>query len=158
MKLGSKLKKKDGLSKWERYRLKDVDAYRRKKAEYARTPEERAKRTAYMREWREKNREHHNALCRASHQRNKHKHVERNREWNLRVKYGIGLAEYRAMFVAQDGRCALCRRAYAKKNLPVDHDHVTGKVRKLLCHRCNSQLGWFEKFRKQIIEYVDTKW
>lgn len=56
--------------------------------------------------------------------------------------YGIPVDAYDALYVAQDGRCAICRRATGKtRRLAVDHDHATGKVRGLLCRVCNSMLG-----------------
>lgn len=45
------------------------------------------------------------------------------------------------MYAAQDGRCALCRESEANRRLAVDHDHKTGRVRALLCSRCNTALG-----------------
>lgn len=86
-----------------RYRAKDVEAYRAKKAEYAKTPEQREKRRLYMQEWREKNRERHNELARQSHERNKHKHVMRNRNYFLKRKYGITHEDYERMLAEQGG-------------------------------------------------------
>lgn len=49
-------------------------------------------------------------------------------------KYGITPAEYRALYRAQGGRCYVCRRASGKsKRLGVDHNHLTGEVRGLVC-------------------------
>lgn len=45
----------DGLTKWQRYRLRDVDAYRKRKREYAQTPIEREKRRIYMKKWQQRN-------------------------------------------------------------------------------------------------------
>ena len=48
---------------------------------------------------------------------------------------------------AQDGKCAICHNPETRKihgrvtDLAVDHDHETGVVRGLLCHRCNFILG-----------------
>lgn len=56
--------------------------------------------------------------------------------------YGIPVDAYDALYFAQDGRCAICRRATGKtRRLAVDHDHATTKVRGLLCRVCNSMLG-----------------
>lgn len=41
--------------------------------------------------------------------------------------------DYEALFTAQGGRCALCRRASPSRRLAIDHDHRTGEVRGLLC-------------------------
>lgn len=51
----------------------------------------------------------------------------------LERTYGITRAEEQAIWAAQGGRCALCRREVHSKRPAVDHDHVTGKVRGLLC-------------------------
>lgn len=57
-------------------------------------------------------------------------------------KYGIDHAEYNAMLDRQDGKCAICKdKCKSGKRLCVDHDHATGRVRGLLCSRCNTALG-----------------
>lgn len=64
-------------------------------------------------------------------------------------KYGISLDEYEAMCSRQSGKCYLCNKEeLGGKRLAVDHNHETGKVRGLLCRRCNTGLGHYEKFRK----------
>lgn len=56
--------------------------------------------------------------------------------------YGIQPDDYDKMYAAQDGKCAICRRATGlTRRLSVDHDHATGKVRGLLCRVCNDLLG-----------------
>jgi Recombination endonuclease VII len=65
------------------------------------------------------------------------------RERNWRSKYGIGQAEYDAMLAAQGGKCALfevcgsTEPGRGHRYWIVDHDHETGKLRGLLCHKCN---------------------
>jgi Recombination endonuclease VII len=71
---------------------------------------------------------------------------EYQRKRRLKFVYGISPEEYDAMLARQDGVCAICRNKPDKdKPLCVDHCHVTGEVRGLLCHRCNSALGFFRE-------------
>jgi len=67
---------------------------------------------------------------------------EAYRNYNL-GRYGITTAEYDAILVSQGGGCACCG-AKANRNgkrLFVDHDHKTGAVRGVLCHKCNAGIG-----------------
>lgn len=86
---------------------------------------------------------------------------EKQRAYQLKRSYGITVDEYDEMLREQGGRCRICRtdrpRGYGteKGNLYVDHCHNTGKVRGLLCSRCNLSLGWLEKYKQDIDEYLD---
>lgn len=68
-------------------------------------------------------------------------------------RFGISLAEYEAMLAQQNHACAICKlpeRAPAWKQrkprmLAVDHCHTTGKIRGLLCFRCNTVVGHIEE-------------
>lgn len=52
--------------------------------------------------------------------------------------YGITSEEYQRVYEYQNGTCAICQRARGiRKKLSVDHDHVSGEVRGLLCQKCN---------------------
>ena len=56
--------------------------------------------------------------------------------------YGITFAQYNQRLKKQDYKCKICKTIEDKKrSFAVDHDHVTGKVRGLLCSRCNLMLG-----------------
>lgn len=57
-----------------------------------------------------------------------------------RSRTGISEAEYDARLVAQNGGCAICGTTPKTRRFHVDHDHRTGAVRGLLCHRCNRNL------------------
>lgn len=62
----------------------------------------------------------------------------------LRCTYGIEPEEYDAMLEAQGGHCAICPATEpggGKAFFPVDHCHVTGRKRGLLCDRCNRGIG-----------------
>jgi hypothetical protein len=68
----------------------------------------------------------------------------------LRYLYGMTVETFEGMLAAQNGCCAICERPErAKINgkvkpLSVDHDHVTGAPRQLLCSHCNHTLGHME--------------
>jgi len=66
---------------------------------------------------------------------------DQRRKDKLRQKYGITQSEYLEMFNGQNGLCAICLKPSSKKLL-VDHNHMTGKVRGLLCRPCNFSLGF----------------
>ncbi len=53
---------------------------------------------------------------------------------HIMKKYGLSEDEYRALYRAQGGRCYVCRRASGRnRRLAVDHNHLTGEVRGLVC-------------------------
>jgi Recombination endonuclease VII len=56
-------------------------------------------------------------------------------------RYGLSLADYRALQKRQGNACAICCKV--TRVLCIDHCHVTGRVRGLLCRRCNSALGFY---------------
>lgn len=60
----------------------------------------------------------------------------------LARQYGLTESELEAMRARQGGRCAICGQE--QKFLNIDHDHVSGKVRGLLCKPCNLGLGHFK--------------
>ena len=66
---------------------------------------------------------------------------------NLRLlqRYGIDEDGYRALLEAQNGKCAICGATECSngRKLHIDHDHDTGKIRGLLCNKCNPALGLF---------------
>jgi hypothetical protein len=114
------------LAAVQRYQAKNRDAVR-----------ERARR------YQKKNRE---ALNAAERMRAKRIDVRaRRRDQHLQRRYGISLAQYNALFAAQNGSCAICgiSALETQRVLDVDHEHKTGTVRGLLCNACNTGLGKF---------------
>jgi len=102
---------------------------------YARNPQ---KWKDYAVVWKNENRERVNELAR------KRYDPEKARESDLKRIYGLTLEEYNSMMLKQGGKCCICG-GKEKKALHVDHDHITGKVRGLLCRRCNVVLGFVEE-------------
>lgn len=83
--------------------------------------------------------------------------IESTLRYNLKDRYGISLEYYYELLSAQKGLCKICglpetRVTRPKAKIPlgyeprlaVDHDHSTGTIRGLLCHKCNVGLGNFQ--------------
>lgn len=73
----------------------------------------------------------------------------------IREKYGLSKEQYNAILLEQEGRCFICQRSpfeiKPRRNLAVDHDHKTGRIRGLLCYSCNHRLlGFIIKDRTDI--------
>jgi len=79
-------------------------------------------------------------------------HPERVAEIVRKHNYGISPEEYKEKLKKQKNRCALCGnkethkdgRSGKVRDLSVDHDHKTNKLRGLLCGNCNRGLGMFK--------------
>ncbi len=65
----------------------------------------------------------------------------RAKQNDLKRMFGISLADYEEMLAKQNGVCAICENKDAYFKLAVDHCHVTGVIRGLLCSQCNRGLG-----------------
>lgn len=82
------------------------------------------------------------------------------RNSNLKYFTGLSLYEYNLLFEFQKGCCAICGRHQSElnKSLFVDHNHETGKIRGLLCSKCNFGIGIFKddvKLLRNGIEYLN---
>ncbi len=87
-------------------------------------------------------------------------------------QHGLTPEQYEGMLSKQDGRCAICRtdkpfgpvdyegRKRKRRMFSIDHCHATGKVRGLLCARCNIAIGNFsdsiDLFRAAIA-YIESQ-
>lgn len=99
--------------------------------------------------WYEANREY--ALA-DSRERGKKKYAtpkgkHENRNDKFKRKFGITVEDYELRHAFQGGVCAICKnpetavQRYGLKRLALDHCHTTGKIRGLLCQRCNQMIG-----------------
>lgn len=136
----------------------------------------------YMIAWRLKNKEHIRQYsikyCKDNKEKrkiwydnwimnNKHRKKISKRYWDinnsdklrnsdLKKNYGITVDQYEKMFKDQNGLCAICfGTSVVKRRLCVDHNHITGKVRGLLCDRCNFGLGHFNESEKLLLKAID---
>ncbi len=70
--------------------------------------------------------------------------VSYNRKVWLKRAYGLTPEDIQKLYEDQKGQCAVCQDALGEgKNCHIDHDHITDKVRGLLCRHCNVGLGCF---------------
>ena len=90
--------------------------------------------------------------CRAEYAklyRASHKEKIKNKQRDIRYKesYGISLQDYNHILEKQGNKCACCGTTQPSKspgkwtNFCVDHCHLTGEVRGLLCNSCNIGIG-----------------
>ena len=65
--------------------------------------------------------------------------------------------DYTLMLEKQNGMCGICgiERCSTGRKFSIDHDHITGKVRGLLCVGCNIRLGWYENKKNDIELYLN---
>jgi Recombination endonuclease VII len=70
-------------------------------------------------------------------------------------KYGITAEDYYKKLQQQNGVCAICGRLPQSKRLRVDHDHINGKIRSLLCMNCNTKLGIIENPKSIFLNYIE---
>ena len=80
------------------------------------------------------------------------------RRSRLKRLYGLTVEQYDAMLAKQRGRCAICGSTEPKHtNWSVDHDHVTGQVRGILCSACNTGIGQLQDdpdIVRKALEYI----
>lgn len=79
------------------------------------------------------------------------RNLKKERHLQLMSTYKISLVEYERMLNNQNNLCVICKSPELSKskngklmNLAVDHCHNSGKIRGLLCGKCNLGLGKFE--------------
>lgn len=66
--------------------------------------------------------------------------ARRSRRKPRRAQLGLTIEGYEELLAEQGGGCAICGARPKSRRLDTDHDHRTGAVRGLLCHRCNRAL------------------
>lgn len=89
------------------------------------------------------------------------KYKDRKRDLRRERSYGISAEQFEQLLKDQEYRCKICRTKKVRIGqdyFHVDHNHETGKVRGLLCDKCNRGLGYFDD-RSDLLEkaaaYID---
>lgn len=70
----------------------------------------------------------------------------RIRNSHLKRNFNMTHSDYLKLLYSQGGACAICKAPghYRGEHIPIDHCHITGEVRGLLCDRCNQGIGKFK--------------
>ena len=112
----------------------DADISRQKKKEYRKkwNRENKEQRLEYNREFYKRHTLKMRSRSRIFYYKNREKELDRMRL----SKYGITGDEFRKIIKEQNNQCPICMRS-TKKNLSVDHNHSTGKIRGIICNDCN---------------------
>jgi len=101
---------------------------------------------AKKREKDRKYRESHHAELAAKRKAERHAEPLKTRDWYFRKTYNISASDVERLYKLQAGKCAVCgdQLIIGTKRLHIDHNHITGKVRGLLCLQCNAGIGSFD--------------
>jgi len=104
------------------------------------SPDFKKKRSSYNKKYREGSK----VRLRKYYIENRDKILTRTRNYTYKRNFGITIEEYDRMLKDQNQSCGICKISEKKwrKRFSVDHCHKTGKVRGLLCGKCNSVLGF----------------
>ena len=87
--------------------------------------------------------------------------INARKHW-LKASYNFTETDYTNLVKLHDNKCAICftdRPRHKSHKWAIDHDHITGKVRGILCHRCNMALGGFKdstSMLKSAIVYLES--
>lgn len=130
-----------------RWRATPEGRTRVKELDQSRTEESRERHKETGQQWRAaqsaKDKERRREAARRRRAEQKEQVRETQRRYDLKRGYGMTPEEYDALVRQQNAGCAICGRGPEKRLLAVDHCHRTGKVRGLLCHKCNPGIGIF---------------
>jgi hypothetical protein len=118
----------------------------------------------YHRKWYLKNKKTVIKNNKKYHELNKEKIKVLNQKLHLKNKYSLTFEQYNKILESQNDVCAICKNKEISldsigniRELAVDHNHITGNIRGLLCNKCNRMIG-FSNDNKQVlinaIEYL----
>ena len=107
----------------------------------------------------------YNQSIRVKEARTEYDKSERGHDRYLQRIFGITLENYNIILNSQDRKCAICGLSGGtggkiSPRLSVDHDHITGRVRGLLCGLCNTAIGFFKDspyLLRNAADYIERK-
>jgi hypothetical protein len=96
------------------------------------------------------------ARVKVYHKNNRAKVTKQQLISHRRREYGLTEEEYNNMVLSQNNMCSICNKP-SDRTLHIDHNHVTGRVRGLLCSNCNLGIGLLQEdliILNRAIEYL----
>lgn len=114
---------------------------------------------AYGQKYYQKNKDKVKDRVKKYYTENRSKRLEISRKCHLKRVFGLSIEEYENILKNQNGGCAICGRKKEKINLAVDHSHKTGKIRGILCMKCNHGIGYFNDdvlLLEKAIKYINN--
>lgn len=82
----------------------------------------------------------------------------RKKAWSEKWRYGVTPEFRERLWAQQQGLCAICEKAISLSGACLDHRHIDGQLRGLLCRLCNAGLGTFEdspELLRRAANYLD---
>lgn len=132
------------LERGRKWRKENVEKCREYRREWRKNNPDKyhAHARKWMKGWREKNPGLAAEQQRERRKADPNKYRERERNYDLKNKYGITLEQWESQFEAQGRCCAGCKTTNSgKRGWQTDHCHKTNKFRAILCTACNLILG-----------------
>jgi hypothetical protein len=139
----------------EQYYLDNKEKIKEKRKQYY--LEHKKERLIYQNNWYDANKKSRKEYKEKYYEEKKETLKKQFKRYDLKRKFGITQEEYNQMHDDQNGCCKICgrhRRNFTNA-LAVDHNHVTGKVRGLLCKNCNQGLGYFKDNVELLIKAIE---
>jgi hypothetical protein len=79
---------------------------------------------------------------------------QRAYERQIKRNYGVSVEDYEQMYKQQGGLCAGCKQTNNGSKFHIDHCHATGRVRGLLCGKCNIALGLVDDCIQTLVNLI----
>lgn len=114
----------------------------------------------YAKQWKQDNKErtakNQRKWAKKDYRKRKKHFLDKSWRQGLKKQFNFTVDDYQNIFIKQQGFCPICGKHQLEltRRLNVDHNHKTGKIRGLLCTWCNMNLGWYEKHKESILNYL----
>ena len=105
----------------------------------------KVKHRGWSRKWRKSHKDKYREWMKEWRANNPERTREIEEKATLKKRYGVTPEDYDRMLEERGGCCEICGRSGVdcKRSLCIDHDHLTGNLRGLLCVKCNLGIGYF---------------